>query len=176
MLNLTNNFPVLISCFSDEVQTSPENSCCSHSLRVVATGAVQLRLPSLRFNVLFYHMLGEVCIQFPKCKPPARSRGTLPKLNTTYTMTREVPPMLNVGGQAYVLMTWRRIMIPILCVCQRFIHSGAGHIQLFQSLNTIVTLVAAAALYGKIKEARDLFDTCSEIVTVGGFSIIGLSE
>lgn len=40
----------------------------------------------------------------------------------------------------------------------------------------LVTIIASVALLGKLRKARDLFHTSTEIVTVGGFSIVGMGK
>lgn len=43
-------------------------------------------------------------------------------------------------------------------------------------LDNMVTIIASIALLGKLRKSRDLFHTSTEIVTVGGFAIVGVGK
>lgn len=43
-------------------------------------------------------------------------------------------------------------------------------------LDMLVTIIASVALLGKLRGVQDLFHTSTEIVTVGGFAIIGVGR
>lgn len=44
------------------------------------------------------------------------------------------------------------------------------------TFDMLLTLIASAVLYRKMKAIQDLFNTSKEIVTVGSFAILSLGE